>query len=118
MYAGFADKTVRSLENACHHLSTLEVCLRQGAIHVYLTLPYITSSLIYADSKSKIKLDIAVRNRNYHTATRNHMPYEITQCYLPPGRGDFPAFTPAKAGTRYFHRTNLIIYSVLYGISN
>jgi len=23
------------------------------------------------------------------------MPYEITQCYLPPGRGDFPAFTPA-----------------------
>jgi len=29
------------------------------------------------------------------------MPYEITQCYLPPGRGDFPAFTPAKAGTRF-----------------
>jgi len=28
------------------------------------------------------------------------MPYEITQCYLPPGRGDFPAFTPAIAGTR------------------
>jgi len=31
----------------------------------------------------------------------NHMPYEITQCYLPPGRGDFPAFTPAEAGTRF-----------------
>ena len=29
------------------------------------------------------------------------MPYEITQCYLPPGRGDFPAFSPAKAGTRF-----------------
>ena len=28
------------------------------------------------------------------------MPYEITQCYLPPGRGDFTAFTPAEAGTR------------------
>jgi len=25
----------------------------------------------------------------------------ITQCYLPPGRGDFPAFTPAEAGTRF-----------------
>jgi len=25
------------------------------------------------------------------------MPYGITQCYLPPGRGDIPAFTPAKA---------------------
>jgi len=24
------------------------------------------------------------------------MPYGITQCYLPPGRGDIPAFTPAK----------------------
>jgi len=29
------------------------------------------------------------------------MPYEITYCYLPPGRGDFPAFTPAEAGTRF-----------------
>jgi len=29
------------------------------------------------------------------------MPYEITQCYLPPGRGDFPTFTPAEAGTRF-----------------
>jgi len=49
------------------------------------------------------KPDIAVRrpNRNYHTATGNHMPYEITQCYLPPGRGDCPAFTPAEAGTRF-----------------
>ena len=29
------------------------------------------------------------------------MPYGITQCYLPPGRGDIPAFTPAKARTRF-----------------
>ena len=35
------------------------------------------------------------------------MPYEITLCYLPPGRGDFPDwlsqgdFTPAEAGTRF-----------------
>jgi len=28
------------------------------------------------------------------------VPYGITECYLPPGRGDIPAFTPAKAGTR------------------
>jgi len=27
------------------------------------------------------------------------MPYGITQCYLPPSRGDIPAFTPAEAGT-------------------
>jgi len=30
-----------------------------------------------------------------------HMPHGITQCYLPPGRGDVPALTPAEAGTRF-----------------
>ena len=34
------------------------------------------------------------------TATGTHMPYGITQCYLPPARGDIRAFTPAEAGTR------------------
>jgi len=28
------------------------------------------------------------------------MPYGITQCYLPPDRGDIPDFTPAEGGTR------------------
>ena len=28
------------------------------------------------------------------------MPHGITECYLPPGRGDIPALTPAEAGTR------------------
>ena len=28
------------------------------------------------------------------------MPYGITQYYLPHGRGDIPAVTPAEAGTR------------------
>jgi len=28
------------------------------------------------------------------------VPHGITQCYLPPGRGDIPALTPAEAGTR------------------
>jgi len=29
------------------------------------------------------------------------MPHGITQCYLPPGRGEIPALTPAEAGTRF-----------------
>ena len=32
----------------------------------------------------------------HRTATGTHVPYGITQCYLPPGRGDIPAFTPAN----------------------
>jgi len=27
-------------------------------------------------------------------STGTQVPYGITQCYLPPGRGDIPAFTP------------------------
>jgi len=27
--------------------------------------------------------------------------HEITRCYLPPGKGDIPAFNPAEAGTRF-----------------
>ena len=33
--------------------------------------------------------------------TGTHIPYGITQCYLPPGRGDIPAFTPAEAGIQF-----------------
>jgi len=29
------------------------------------------------------------------------VPYGITQCYLPPGRGDIPAFTLAEADTLF-----------------
>jgi len=29
------------------------------------------------------------------------MPYGIAQCYLPPDRGENPAFTPVEAGTRF-----------------
>ena len=38
---------------------------------------------------------------NHPTTMRNHMPYGIIKCYLPPGSGHFPAFTPAKTGTRF-----------------
>jgi len=31
----------------------------------------------------------------------NQIPYGITQCYLKPVRSDFPAFTPAEAGTQF-----------------
>jgi len=38
--------------------------------------------------------------RKVATPLRELMPHGITQCYLPPGRGDIPALTPAEAGTR------------------
>ena len=45
--------------------------------------------------------NIEVHNRDHHIATANHMPYGITQYYLPPGRGDFPTFTPVEAGIQF-----------------
>ena len=42
-----------------------------------------------------LKRSIAVSG-NHLTATGNHMPYGITQCYLPPGSGDFPALPKPK----------------------
>jgi len=51
-------------------------------------------------STAQSKADIAVHG-NYLTAMGNHMPYGITQCCQPPCSGDFPAFTPDKAGTQF-----------------
>jgi len=36
-----------------------------------------------------------------HINSRFTCSLTYTPCYLPPGRGDFPAFTPAEAGTRF-----------------
>jgi len=36
----------------------------------------------------------------------------ITQCYLPPGRGDIPALTPAEDGTRLSDPGVYIVYTV------
>jgi len=41
--------------------------------------------------------NIADHNRNHLTATENHTPYGITQCYLPPGCGyTFPPIFQPK----------------------
>jgi len=45
------------------------------------------------------------------------MPYGITQCYLPLGRGDFPAFTPAEAGTPVNHHLGQLSVASLRGVA-
>jgi len=53
---------------------------------------------IYGSSKRKKKGKEAYSSLCYkhRTATGTHVPYGITQYYLPPSRGDTPAFTPAN----------------------
>jgi len=45
-------------------------------------------------------MDMAVRSLTCHAATGTHMPCRITQCYLPPDRGDISVLTTAEASTR------------------
>jgi len=54
------------------------------------------SDVFISSSVSELsKADITV-NGNHHTATRNHMPHGITQCYLPPDSGDVPLLPQPK----------------------
>jgi len=84
-------------------LDTYNVSLYNYNLH---TRGRLQASLVYPvhrtrKQKCNVKYaDIAVRSLTCHTATVTDMPYRITQCYLPPDRGDIPAFTPAEAGTR------------------
>ena len=87
----------------CIMLTGRDVDVLQGwvAEAVYKCLVFISQFTWYSDKRKGKGKDIAVRIWNHYTATGNHMPYAITQWYLPPGSGDFPAFTPAEAGTRF-----------------
>jgi len=55
---------------------------------------------IHSELEVKVKR-VKAAGELHLTTTGNHIPYGITQCYLPPGRSDFPVFTPAEAGTRF-----------------
>jgi len=52
-------------------------------------------------AKKVSKYQVYSSSQSCHTAMGTHMPYRITQCYLPPGRGDIPTLTPAEAGTQF-----------------
>ena len=71
-----------SVANVCALLSALQ-CTLSG---------------IEIMQRSNAYTDMAVRN---DIATGTHMQYGITQCYVPPDRGDIPAYTPAEAGTLF-----------------
>ena len=75
--------------------------------------------------KMIVKLKVSIQQLAYPQCYGDwHIPSGITQCYLPPGRGDIPAFTPAKAGTRFSNPggkqgwVDLLHESTATGVSN
>jgi len=62
---------------------------------------FICKTWIYYDPRlslhtCKVKEEYSSLCYKHLTATGTHVPYGITLCYLPLGRGDIPAFTPAN----------------------
>jgi len=51
-----------------------------------------SNKVVYGYSSLQCNIATPLRELTCHTGS---------QCYLPPGRGDIPAFTPAKAGTQF-----------------
>jgi len=61
-------------------------------MHIHAYRAWLHKSEEYSKGK---RTDIAVHG-NHLTATRDRMPYGITQYYLPPGSDDFHTFTSPK----------------------
>jgi len=93
--------------SVCWHISKTtcsnfkkSFCARQ--LWLWLCPPLITMFLlpvlwtVYGYTSIQIELS---SQDTCLTATGTHVQYGITQYYLPLGRGNIPAFTPAKAGT-------------------
>ena len=73
-------------------------------------LPSCSSQILtYGSTAHSVELPVSIRcgieARNaplpHRYGTGAHVPYAITQCYLPPGRRNIPAFIAAVAGTRF-----------------
>jgi len=90
----FVDKRVSNIDGSIGDEISLKV--KQFQCIVLLRL----SSLSYVNRITKSKVskysNTDSSSLSRHTATETHMLYGITQCYLPPGRGDIPSFTRAK----------------------
>ena len=68
------------------------------ATSIRLHTLYTVFSYLSSKGRAKGKQTIAVSTWPHRYG--NSVPYRITQCYLPPSRGDIPAFTPAEADPR------------------
>ena len=81
------------------HAAQLTLAVRVGELHHEARRRALCPAAT-ANKVTRIVYSRTLTDRSRHTATGTHVPYGITQCHLPPGRSDIPAFTPAEAGTR------------------
>jgi len=77
-----------------HHIET-KIKAQENKAHGKLM--HIICTLIYSKSKSIAVCETSPHRYGKSLTIRDHN----AECYLPPGRGDFPAFTLVEAGTRF-----------------
>ena len=86
-----------SSANAISGAGGLSVTLQQ---HLTMIIPSYTAAVMLTSIKKKVKECIVLREIHLRTTGR-HLSMG-SQCYLPPDRGDRPAFTPTgQVGTRF-----------------
>ena len=100
------DGTRRELSVSRRPVRARRDCRAAPMSHLYLPGVSLSPAVSVHDppykyKQSKVsKRGVAVRKGNAtqpHIAAGTHMPCRITQCYLPPVRGDIPAFTPSRS---------------------
>ena len=69
--------------------------------HLDINLFYVYGHAPLGVCKSKVYGYSSSQSNLPHRYGNSHATWDHTQCYLPPGTGDIPAFTPAEASTRF-----------------
>jgi len=70
---------------------TCDQIITGNCVKIVTSGPF-TCSMCHQCTANQHQNNQSITFANSLTATGTHIPYEITQCYLPPGRGDIPAF--------------------------
>ena len=73
-----------------------------GQLHIQASLrqAFLSTAISKTHRNKSVYTDLAKFAGDLPHRYGNSRAIWITQYYLPPGRGDIPAFTPAEAGTR------------------
>ena len=89
-------------------LSFADHCTTHFNFNTYNSKSQVMSAVNIIPSHGRTNTQVCTgiqKSKEGYSSLQTHrygnMPYGITQCYLPPGRCDIPAFTPAEAGTRF-----------------
>jgi len=92
---GGSRNVIRTMTATCGYAEVRSLAAQR--LEMWIQNPKVSTGVyVIVRSKVKVKLCIAVQHQLRSSPLREtRMPYGITQCYLPPDRGENPALTPS-----------------------